>query len=159
MSKSGLFAHFGSKEELQLATVDMAAEIFRREVVRPALEAERGLPRLNAMLDGWLSYIERSVFSGGCFFSAASAEFDDRPGPVRDMIAGLMNAWLDAIAAEVAKAESLGQLDAGGDPAQIAFEVHAFVQGANWASRLLGDEKALDRARAAIRRRLEGAAT
>src|SRR3954452_20736268 len=85
MSKSGLFAHFGSKQELQLAAVAAAAERFRAAVVEPALQAERGAPRLRAMADGYFDHIE--LYSGGCFWGATSAEYDDRPGPVRDAIA------------------------------------------------------------------------
>src|SRR5712692_9109449 len=84
MSKTGIFAHFGSKEQLQLATIDAAKEIFIEHVVQPALIHARGLPRLQAMLESWISYVENIVFRGGCFFAAASAEFDSRPGPVRN---------------------------------------------------------------------------
>src|SRR6516164_4384248 len=83
MSKTGVFAHFGSKEQLQLATVETAKQIFFERVVVPALASPRGLPRLKAMLEHWLGYVEGVVFRGGCFFAAASAEFDSRPGAVR----------------------------------------------------------------------------
>jgi len=159
MSKSGLFAHFGSKEDLQLATIETAREIFVNEVVRPVQDVERGLPRLLSMFESWLSYCERVVFRGGCFFAAASAEFDGRPGPVRDRIAELQKAWLDAFIAEVREAQTLSQLDARMNPEQIAFEVHAYAMETNWAHQLFGDKQAFDRARAAIRRCLEGAAT
>jgi len=159
MSKSGLFAHFGSKEELQLATLDMARSIFMTEVVEPAMLSERGLLRLQAMLDSWLSYVERSVFRGGCFFAAASAEFDDRPGPVRDQVATLTKAWLDGLEDEARQAQALSQLKARYDPILLAFQVHAFVQEANWAYRLLRDKESFNRARAAIRQMLESAVT
>src|SRR5229473_5043438 len=94
MSKTGIFAHFGSKEQLQLATIDAAKQIFFQQVVQPSLDSPRGTLRLNAMLDNWLGYVERIVFRGGCFFSAASAEFDSRPGTVRDQIAELTKAWM-----------------------------------------------------------------
>src|SRR5215471_12370135 len=84
MSKSGLFAHFGSKEDLQLATVQMARQIFVEQITRPALSAPKGMPRLWSIIDRWLAYIERGIFKGGCFFTAASFEFDSREGPVRD---------------------------------------------------------------------------
>src|ERR687891_926671 len=87
MSKSGLFAHFGSKEELQVATVEAARAIFIREVIKPAFESTEGLQRLWKLCDIWLSYVQSGVFRGGCFFAAAAAEFDSRPGPVRDRIA------------------------------------------------------------------------
>src|SRR3984893_3143683 len=100
MSKTGIFAHFGSKEQLQLATVDAAKQVFLEQIVQPALECSRGIPRLRAILDNWIGYVERIVFRGGCFFAAASAEFDSRPGPVRDEIAALTKAWLVAIERE-----------------------------------------------------------
>lgn len=159
MSKSGLFAHFGSKEELQLATLETARAIFVEEVIRPALVAERGLARLHAMLEAWISYVERGVFRGGCFFAAASAEFDGRPGPVRDQVARVTKSWLDALEDEVHEAQSLSQLNAKIDPAQLAFELHSFGLEANWASQLQGDKRAFDRARQAIQRGLESAAT
>src|SRR5207237_449753 len=94
MSKSGLFAHFGSKEDLQLAAIEGARQRFLDEVVRPALAAPRGYPRLMALCRQWLNYLSRGVFPGGCFFAAASFEFDGRPGPVRDAIATAMDDWL-----------------------------------------------------------------
>ncbi|HYG82824.1 MAG TPA: TetR/AcrR family transcriptional regulator, partial [Pyrinomonadaceae bacterium] len=104
MSKSGLFAHFGSKEELQLATVEAAREVFIEAVIGPAFEAEKGLARLWRLCDIWLEYVRREVFSGGCFFAAAAAEFDGRPGPVRDRVAGIMKEWLAALRRSVAEA-------------------------------------------------------
>ena len=94
MSKSGLFAHFGSKQELQLATIEAARAIFLREVIEPAFAAPEGLPRLQATLAAWLDYFRRDVFPGGCFFQAASLEFDGRPGPVRDRVLEVMSQWL-----------------------------------------------------------------
>jgi AcrR family transcriptional regulator len=159
MSKSGLFAHFGSKEDLQLATVDTARGIFITEVVDPALAAAQGLPRLRTMLDAWLSYVRRSVFRGGCFFAAASAEFDGRPGAIRDQVALLTRSWLTALEDEARYAQALGQLAPKLEAAQLAFELHALVQEANWAYQLLGDEQAFSRAREGIRARLEAAVT
>lgn len=159
MSKSGLIAHFGTKEGLQLATLDMARAIFMAEVVEPAVRAERGLARLQAMLECWLSYVERGVFRGGCFFAAVSAEYDDRAGAVRDQVATLTKAWLDALEDEIRQAQTLSQLVTEFDSRQLAFEVHAFVQEANWAYRLLRNKQAFKRARVAIRQRLESVAT
>jgi AcrR family transcriptional regulator len=158
MSKSGLIAHFGSKEELQLAAVDAARDVFVAEIVQPARAAEPGLARLRAMLEAWLGYVERSVFRGGCFFAAASAEFDDRPGPVRDQLAALTGTWVRALQDEVREAQSRAQLDPALDAAQLVFELHAFVQEANWAYRLLHDPHAFARARAAIGRALDHSA-
>ena len=96
MSKSGLFAHFGSKEELQLATVDHAAELFVREVIAPAREAPRGLARVWALCENMIDYAERQVFPGGCFFAAASFEFNRRPGAVRDRIQHMLATWVSS---------------------------------------------------------------
>ena len=159
LSKSGLFAHFGSKEELQLATVEAAREVFIREVVRPAFGAARGMPRLWRLCDTWLSYVQGDALSGGCFFAAAAAEFDGRPGPVRDRIAAIMREWLATLGREVAATRDAGQLDPAADPAQLAFEFNALELGANWAFQLHGDRRAFARARAAILARLRQHAT
>jgi AcrR family transcriptional regulator len=157
MSKTGIFAHFGSKQKLQLATVDSAKQIFLEKVVQPALKTDRGLSRLQAMLENWLVYVERIVFRGGCFFAAASAEFDSRPGPVRDQIAELTQTWMVALEDEVAVAISNRQLPASIDPAQFVFELHAFVQEANWAFKLFNQKSAFLRARRAIRNKIASA--
>ena len=154
MSKSGLFAHFGSKEELQLATVEAARSVFIREVIRPAFEADAGLPRLWKLCDTWLVYVQGGVFRGGCFFAAASAEFDSRPGPVRDRIAAIMKEWLKALGRAVLEAQEAGHLSASVEAAQLAFEFNALELGANWAFQLHGDKQAFTRARAAILERL-----
>lgn len=159
MSKSGLFAHFGSKEELQLATIDTAREIFIREVVGPVRDTEPGLARLLALMKSWVSYAERSVFRGGCFFAAASAEFDGRPGPVRDHLVEVTKSWRDALENEVRRARELSQLDATVDPAQLAFELHAYGLEANWAHQLFDDQRAFEQLRDAVRRCLERAVT
>lgn len=154
MSKSGLFAHFGSKEELQLATVEAARGVFIHEVIRPAFEADEGLPRLWRLCDTWLAYVQGGVFRGGCFFAAASAEFDGRPGPVRDRVAAIMKEWLKALGRAVQEAQEAGHLDAGVEAKQLAFEFNALELGANWAFQLHGDKQAFARARAAILERL-----
>jgi AcrR family transcriptional regulator len=141
VSKSGLFAHFGSKEGLQLATVEAAREVFIREVVEPAAGAEPGLPRLRATLDAWLSYFRRDVFPGGCFFQAASLEFDGRPGPVRDRVIEIMRQWL-ALLEELARAAK----PSATTPEQLAFELNAIGLATNWQRQLLGDVGAIDRA-------------
>jgi len=159
MSKSGLFAHFGSKEELQLATVEAARAIFIEAVVRPALEAEQGLLRLWKLCMMWLEYVEREVFRGGCFFAAVSAEFDGRPGIVRDRIAEIMREWLDVLERAIRESQKAGQLKASVVPAQLAFEINAFELGANWAFQLYADPQAFAKAREAIRQRLHELAT
>jgi AcrR family transcriptional regulator len=157
MSKTGIFAHFGSKEQLQLATVDSARQIFLERVVQPALHSPRGIPRLEAMLANWLGYVERIVFRGGCFFAAASAEFDSRPGAVRDQIAELTKAWMVGLRDEIAFAQSQNEIRAGLKPAQLAFELHAYVQEANWAFKLFNDKSAFVLARRAIADRIAAA--
>lgn len=160
MSKSGLFAHFGSKEDLQLATIEAARSIFIEEVVHPALESsDHGLPRIWELCNRWTEYAQRGVFKGGCFFAAASSEFDGRPGPVRDRIADIMLEWLSALERGVREAQNVGHLDPRADPKQIAFEFNALVMAGNWAFQLHGDLKAFTRAREAIRERLRSAAT
>jgi AcrR family transcriptional regulator len=158
MSKSGLFAAFGSKQELQLATVDHAAQIFVEQVVRPAMSAPRGLPRLWALCDSKLRYSQKEVFRGGCFFAAASAEFDGRPGPVRDRIAGHMKSWLEVLTGAVQRAQREGHLRPDVDAGQLAFELESYSMGANWAYQLFGDAGAFARARNATKARLDGAA-
>jgi AcrR family transcriptional regulator len=147
LSKSGLFGHFGSKEELQLAAIDAAGAIFYREVVAPAQAEPEGAPRLRAYCDGWISYLERKVFSGGCFFAAATAEFDSRPGPVREKLRDGQTALLG----ELAKQGAIAGVE---DPEQLAFELSSLVLAANAHHRLLDDEQAFARARHAMARLL-----
>jgi AcrR family transcriptional regulator len=154
LSKSGLFAHFGSKEELQLATLEAAGERFLGEVLRPALKQPRGYPRLVAICDAWIDYIGRDVFPGGCFFAAASFEFDGRPGLVRDAIAANMHDWIGALEKAITIAKEEGHLREDVDPAQLAFELNSLFFGANFDCQLRGERKALDRARRAIQDRL-----
>jgi AcrR family transcriptional regulator len=154
MSKSGLFAHFGSKEDLQLATVEAARAVFIREVIRPALLADYGMPRLWKLCDTWLSYVQGGVFRGGCFFAAAAAEFDSRPGAVRDRIAEIMKEWLKLLSRTVVEAQEAGHLDGSVDSIQLAFEFNALELGANWAFQLYEDKQSFARAREAILERL-----
>src|SRR6202795_294661 len=121
MSKSGLFAHFGSKEELQLATVEMARQVFIDKVTLPAIAAPKGMPRLWALIDRWLVLVEKRVFEGGCFFTAASFEFDGRRGVVRDRVAAIMHEWIACITGAVKKAQEAGHLDPKLDPTRLAF--------------------------------------
>lgn len=159
MSKSGLFAHFGSKEELQLATVEAARAVFVREVVGPAFKAEKGLARLWSLCDVWLAYVRREVFRGGCFFAAAAAEFDGRPGAVRDRVAEIMKEWLALLRRSITEAQAAGQLGPEADPAQLSFELNALEMGANWAFQLHGDRQAFARARLGVLERLRSHAT
>jgi len=157
MSKTGIFAHFGSKEQLQLAAVETAKQIFFEQVAQPSLRRPRGLSRLKAMLENWLGYVERIVFRGGCFFAAASAEFDSRPGAVREQIAELTKAWMVALREEIEVAQSKAEILGSVKPAQLAFELHAYVQEANWGFKLFNDKSAFLLARRAIATRLDAA--
>ena len=159
MSKSGLFAHFGSKEELQLSTLRAARRVFIDEAITPTLDSENGIVRLASLLDAWLDYIDSETFAGGCLFMEAAAEFDNRPGPVRDLIAETMRMWLDLLTEEAAGAVERGELSAGTDPARLTWELHAFGLALNWDTQLNDSRTALDRARAAVHDRLTAAAT
>ncbi len=154
ISKSGLFAHFGSKEDLQCAVVDEARDIFVEKVVRPTAQL-RGLRLLRALCENWLSYGEQKTFPGGCFFSAASLEFDDRPGPVRDRIVSLMKKWLGNLEHAARDAQSAGEIRKDVDVHQLAFEIQALAMGGNWSSRLFRDPSAFSSAKAAILRRID----
>ena len=159
MSKSGLFAHFGSKEELQLATVEAASKRYIDEIFTPALKEPRGYPRLVAICRSWLSYVRRGVFPGGCFFAAASFEFDGRPGTVRDLIRRLMEDWMASLERAIRMAQDEGHLDRGVDPAQLSFELNALFFGANFAMNLRGDMTAIAKAEKAVLQRLESLRT
>jgi len=152
ISKSGLFAHFGSKQELQLATIDAARSIFVTEVIEKGMAAPAGPERLRATLAAWIDYFRRDVFPGGCFFQAASLEFDGRPGPVRDRVVEVMGEWLDLLA-DLARRSGL---PADRDAAQLAFELNAVGLATNWQRQLLGDGEALDRAERSFERVLDG---
>lgn len=156
MSKSGLFAHFGSKEDLQIATVEHAAALFVEEVIAPAREAPRGVARVWALCDHMIAYTERQVFPGGCFFAATASEFTHRPGPVRDRIAGMIASWLSYVEHAVEQAQEAGELDSSVPAREIAFQLDAFAQAANMQFQLFGDERVFDDARRAVGERLEG---
>jgi AcrR family transcriptional regulator len=145
MSKSGLFAHFGSKQDLQLATIAAAAQRFKGRVIDPALDAPDGAPRLRVMAERYLDQLED--YSGGCFWAATSAEYDDRPGPVRDAIAGALDAWTGELERQ-ARAAGVEDFE------RFAFELYALVMGTNSRYRLNGDRRVFDHARAAIERLL-----
>jgi AcrR family transcriptional regulator len=157
MSKSGLFAHFGSKEDLQLATIEFARQVFIDRVMRPALVGSPGVARLWRLCDAWLTYVEKKVFKGGCFFTAASFEFDSRAGRVRDRIAEIMAEWIEALTRAVREAQKRDEIDVKLDASQLAFEINSIALGAHWAFQILHDRNAYRRARAIIRLRLEGA--
>jgi len=160
ISKSGLFAHFGSKEELHMATIDAAARIFTDEVIRPALATPRGAGRVWALCNSWLSYLERGVFPGGCFFWAVAEEFDSRrPGPVRDSVLDKKNYWSYTLQRAVREAQEAGEIDAGVDPEQLAWELDSLLGGANSGFKNEEGVRAIERGRRGIRDRLTRAAT
>lgn len=158
LSKAGLFRHFGSKTELQVATIDAAADRFRAVVTDPAQPAAPGLARLRTLMERYLDYIQQPVFPGGCFFAAASAELDSRPGPARDRLVEVVGAWLGLLTEQAQIAARTGELP-DADPRQLVFRLHAYALEANWAAQLFGDPGAYDRARAAIRAALSTTAT
>jgi AcrR family transcriptional regulator len=158
MSKSGVFAHFRTKEALQLAAIQAASKIFTSEVIRPALTAPPGLRRLELLCLGWVDYARRLVFPGGCFFCQVSAEFDARPGRVRDVIVTAYRAWVGQLEVAIKQAQELGEITDDVEPSQLAFELDALVRGANNRGMLEADGSAYELARAAVTARLAGAA-
>ena len=157
MSKSGLFAHFGSKEELQLATIETATATFNELVVEPALAAPTGLERLQQLTENFLRYVDK-VYPGGCFFASVSAEMDTRPGPVRDRTVALQDYWHALLEQAVRDAQSEGDLAASEDPEQLAFELNSFLYLANSEFVVTGKPLPLERGRRAITSRIAAAA-
>jgi AcrR family transcriptional regulator len=147
MSKSGVFAHFGSREELQLSVVREYHLRFEQEVFRPALDAPRGLPRLRAMFANWMKRTSTELDSG-CIYISGAVEFDDRAGAVRDALAESVNAWLGAMTRAVVLARDEGHLHAGADERQIAFEIHALILALHYEARFLRAPGAIARAEA-----------
>jgi AcrR family transcriptional regulator len=154
ISKGGLYAHFGSKEQLQLETIETASAIFQEEVVAKGLAAPPGRARIVALAEAFLEHLERKVFPGGCFFASAAAEFDTRPGTVMQEIARFQRGWMGMLARLITEARDAGELDTGVDVGQLAFEVNAMMVGANSGYLLQGDPAVLDRARRGIERLL-----
>lgn len=156
LSKSGLFAHFGSKEDLQLQTLKQAQTLFLEQVLSPALKQPRGLPRLEALASNWLAWVESNDdFPGGCLILAASVEYDDRPGPVRDLLVAGQRELRGAIAKAIRLAIDEGHLKPETDPWQLTFDLFGTVLATHHDRRLLGDPRALDRARNAFTRSIE----
>jgi AcrR family transcriptional regulator len=150
MSKSGLFAHFGSREELLLAVLNHGQQEFIEVVLNPALKKPRGLPRLRAMFVNWLDWTESADLPGGCPMIGGATEFDDKPGPVKDMLAAGQRAWIDTLQRAVRQAIEEGQVRAGTDPEQVAFEMFGIALVVHHHRRLLGYKKARERALAAL---------
>ena len=155
LSKSGVFAQFGSKEELQLATVRAAVDVFVARVVRPAMRCRVGAHRVAGLGEAWLRYVEEPVFSGGCFFTAVAAEFDARPGRVRDAIGAARRDWQKLYETTIAEAVAMGEISAEVDPGLLAFELDAVARAANEDALLFDDPAVYDRARRILRNRLQ----
>jgi AcrR family transcriptional regulator len=152
MSKAGVIGHFGSKEALQLATVDAAEEVFRSRILDPAMDEEPGLARLLAICDAWIDYAAGGTFEGGCFFEAAYAEMDGRKGPVRDRIADDYQRWNRFLEKETATAIDAGELSGDLDVDQVTFELRAIISALNQNVQLRGDTRSPERARRGMRR-------
>ena len=159
LHKSSVHALFGSKEELQLATLAQAREILLSHVVVPGLASDRGLPRLRRIGEAWCDYLAADVFLGGCFLCAASAEMDGRPGPLRDAVAAVMSEWIDVLTANIATAIDQGELRSGTNPPAMAFRLNALGMAANWQKQLMHDPSGIENARLAWRAELDAHAT
>lgn len=156
VSKSGVYAHFDSKEDLQLATVETARTLFIDVVVAPALQSE-GLDRLRALCESFLSYVEQRTLPGGCFFAAAAAELGARPGPLKERVAANQRDWIRVLTDAAEQAATRGQLSADTDVAILVFELNALVIAANTGFILHDDPAIITRARAAVARVLAAA--
>ncbi|MES3011409.1 MAG: TetR/AcrR family transcriptional regulator [Pseudomonadota bacterium] len=146
MSKSGVFAHFGSREELQISVIREYHRRFEEEVFYPSLQQPRGLPRLRAMVDNWMQRTSVEIDSG-CLYISGAVEFDDRPGPVRDALAGSVQTWLAAINRAVVQARDMGDLLPGTDHQQMAFELHGVILALHYEARFLKTPGSVARAR------------
>jgi AcrR family transcriptional regulator len=147
MSKSGVFAHFGSREELQISVVREYHRRFEQDVFYPAMQEARGLPRLRALFRNWMHRTSLEIDSG-CLFISGAVEFDDRPGPVRDALIGSVNSWLDAMHRAIAQAREEGHLRADIDEQQVAFEIHGLILALHYEARFLKSPRSLARANA-----------
>jgi AcrR family transcriptional regulator len=151
MSKSGVFAHFGSREELQISVVREYHAKFEEEVFYPAMQEPRGLPRLTALFDRWVRRVSVEIDSG-CIYISGAVEFDDRPGPVRDALVTMVQTWQDALERAIRMAIEEGHLRADTDPPQMLFEVHGLILALHHDARFLRHPGAIERARAAFDR-------
>jgi AcrR family transcriptional regulator len=150
MSKSGLYAHFKDKEELELATIETAVVIFDSEVLQPAMQAQAGIEQLKAVANSFLSHLERRVFPGGCFFAAVAAELDTRPGSARDRVVEVLDKWLSLLRQCILDAQVLGEIDPKAEVAQAVFEIEAMLLAANFLFVMTNDPIHLTQARRGI---------
>jgi AcrR family transcriptional regulator len=146
MSKSGVFAHFGSREELQISVIREYHDRFESEVFYPALACARGLPRLQKLFDNWMQRTSTEIDSG-CIYISGAVEFDDRPGPVRDALASSVNTWQNALQRAVAQAQEEQHMNSKADPLQVAFEIHGLILALHYEARFLRNPGAAERAR------------
>jgi AcrR family transcriptional regulator len=158
MSKSGLFAHFGSKEELQIATIDAARDVFAAQVIDPALAAPSGIERVRQLVQNFLRYVEGGLYPGGCFFASVAAEMAMRPGPVRDGAVQVLDEFAGHLETAVRQAQAEGAVNPAEDPEQLAFEIDAYLSLANAQFALSQESAPLDRARGAVDDRIKAAA-
>lgn len=150
VSKSGLYAHFGSKEQLQLETIEAAGSIFDAEVMRPALDAPEGIQRLEALCQAYISYVEHEVFPGGCFFASLLAEMDARPGPIHDLVVSIEQEWQETLAELARQAQRSGELAGKVDVEQLVFQLQACLELTNYHFVLYRDPEVLDLGRRTI---------
>jgi AcrR family transcriptional regulator len=158
MSKSGLFAHFGSKEELQIATIGTASDLFMEQVIAPALTAPSGIERVQELAENYLRHVEGAVYPGGCFFASIASEMDTHPGPVRDLAVRFMRDWLELVEHAIKDAQAEGAIDPAEDAAQLTFDIEAALLLANALFVISPEERPTERARRAIAQRLAAAA-
>ena len=158
VSRSGVFAHFRSKQRLQQETIAAAQEVFEREVVRPGLDAPEGLAQLEGFCEAYLSYVEREVFPGGCFFAQLLAEFDAPDGVIHDEVATFQQAGMAMLEGLIVTAQQQGELDPDIEPGQLAFELYAPLELANYFSTLHRDPTLIDRGRTAVQALIANAA-
>jgi AcrR family transcriptional regulator len=159
MSKSGLFAHFGSKEELQIATIGTAADLWTEQVIAPALAQPTAIARVEALAEGYLQHVEAAVYPGGCFFASIAAEMDTHPGPVRDLAVQFFGGWLELLERQIADAQAAGDIDPAEDAAQLTYEIESALLLSNALFVMDPESGATDRARRAIARRLAAVTT
>ncbi len=152
VSKSGLYAHFGSKEQLQRETIAAAEAIFEREVIGPAFEAAEGLARLQALCEAYFSYVEREVFPGGCFFAALLAEMDARSDPLRDVVVAGEREWQNVLVQLAQQAQRRGEITADVEVKQLAFDIEACLDFTNYQFVLFRDPRMIKRGRKSVAR-------
>ena len=157
-SKSGVFAHFGSREELQISVVREYFRQFEQDVFYPAMQKPRGLPRLTALFDRWMHVVANEI-QFGCIFISGAVEFDDRPGPVRDTLAESVTIWLSAVVRAIEQAKREGHIRADADEHQVAYEIHGLILAVHYEARFLKKPGSMERATRGLRNVLQRYAT